>query len=50
VRAAIYKIEMGNPDCRELEFAREDSRIGEKFVKIYLERLRATALTYFLSN
>jgi IS5 family transposase len=37
VRAAIYK-EMKNLDYRELEFAREDSRICEKFVKIDPER------------
>jgi IS5 family transposase len=37
VRAAIYK-EMKNLDYRELEFAQEDSRICEKFVKIDRER------------
>jgi IS5 family transposase len=37
VRAAIYK-EMKNLDYRELEFAQEDSRICEKFVKIDPER------------
>jgi IS5 family transposase len=37
VRAAIYK-EMKSLDYRELEFAQEDSRICEKFVKIERER------------
>jgi IS5 family transposase len=37
VRAAIYK-EMKSLDYRELEFAQEDSRICEKFVKIDRER------------
>jgi IS5 family transposase len=37
VRAAIYK-EMKSLDYRELEFAREDSRICEKFVKPDPER------------
>jgi IS5 family transposase len=37
VRAAIYK-EMKHPDYRELEFAQEDSRICEKFVKTDPER------------
>jgi IS5 family transposase len=37
VRAAIYK-EMKGLDYRELEFAQEDSRICEKFVKIDRER------------
>ena len=37
VRAAIYK-EMKGLDYRELEFAQEDSRICEKFVKIERDR------------
>jgi IS5 family transposase len=37
VRAALYK-ELKNLDYRELEFAREDSRICEQFVKINRER------------
>jgi IS5 family transposase len=37
VRAGIYK-EMKNLDYRELEFAQEDSRICEKFVKIDPQR------------
>jgi IS5 family transposase len=37
VRAALYK-EIKNLDYRELEFAQEDSRICEQFVKINRER------------
>jgi IS5 family transposase len=56
VRAAIYK-EMKNLNYRELDFAQEDSRICEKFVKInrdkpysfqvyqkYISRIRAETL------
>jgi IS5 family transposase len=49
VRAAIYK-EMKKLDCRELEFAQEDSRICENFVKIDPQRPHSFQMYHNISR